>query len=77
MTDRRERDLKRRLGVLVAPTGATVDIKHTSGGHLCATLSWGAAFTDFYFSKTPGDHREQKNAVAFVRRKLRGMGRTI
>ena len=77
MTDRRTRDFKRRLVALLAPTGARVDIRSTGGSHLCATLSWGAAQTDIFFGRTPSDFRAQKNAVAFVRRKLRGLGRTI
>ena len=71
------RDFRRRLIALVAPTGAKVDIRNTGGQHLCATISWGAAHRDLFFGRTSSDFRAQKNAVAFVRRKLRGMARTI
>ena len=71
------RDFRRRLIALVAPTGAKVDIRNTGGQHLCATISWGAAHMDIFFGRTPSDFRAQKNAGACVRRKLRGMARTI
>ena len=71
VTDRRTREFKRRLTALVAPTGAKVDIRHTGSSHLCATISWGEAHMDIFFGRTPSDFRAQKNAVAFVRRKLR------
>jgi hypothetical protein len=71
------REFRRRLLALVAPTGAKVDIRNTGGQHLCATISWGAAHMDVFFGRTPSDFRAQKNAVAFVRRKLRSAGRTM
>jgi hypothetical protein len=71
------RDFKRRLVALVAPTGAKVDIRTTGASHICATISWGAAHMDVFFGSTPGDYRAQRNAVAFVKRKLRSVGRTI
>jgi hypothetical protein len=71
------REFRRRLVALVAPTGAKVDIRSTGSQHMCATISWGAAHTDIFFGRTPSDFRAQKNAVAFVRRKLRSLGRDL
>jgi hypothetical protein len=68
---RRERDLKRRLLALAEPFGASVDIKRTGGGHLCATFKHGVAHIDVYLAWSPSDYRAEKNAAAFVRRTLR------
>jgi hypothetical protein len=77
VTDRRTRDLERRLLAVTEPFGASVAIKHTGSSHLRATLTRGASHVDVYLASTPSDFRAEKNAVADVRRKLRELtGRT-
>jgi hypothetical protein len=74
VTDRRERDLKRRLLVLAEPLGARVDIDRTAKAHLKATISRGARRVVLFFAATPSDFRGERNGLADVKRKLRSLG---
>jgi hypothetical protein len=73
--DRRMRDVKKRLLALAEPFGARLEIEHSGRSHLRATFT-GAAHVDVYLANSPSDFRAEKNESAYVRRKLRSIGRT-